>query len=131
MITKDIMQTTEISVTFAQEISNESCDKLIETVCEMIYDNLDTKNHSLEYDYKKVGDGEYTITFTESGTVRYYPSNDWYEPDDWDEPTTLSEDDFEDAISDVKYDDAHASKYEEECNLIDSIYISECGWEEC
>ena len=123
MIAKDIMQTTEISVTFAQEISNESCDKLIETICEMIYKNLDTKKHDLEYDYKKVNDGEYTVTFTESGTVRYYPSNDWYEPDDYDDPTTLGEDDFEDALSAIKAEDIYDD--------IDSLYISECDWEEC
>ena len=59
-----------------------------------------------------------------------YPSNDWYEPDDYDEPTTLCEDDFEDAISDIKYEDSHA-EYEEECDTIDMLYVSRSEWEEC
>lgn len=130
MIVKDIKQTTVIYLEFVRTISDKSCDELADAICDGIYGKLDTKNHNIECYTRKIKESEYELIFTEYGTVKYYPSNNWYEQDDYDEPTTLCEDDFADAVSDIRYEDEHA-EYEEECDTIDMIYVSRSEWEEC
>lgn len=97
-----ITQKTEITVIFAPEISNDSCDMLIEKVVDALYTELvkTYPEHTLDFEWKKEKD-EYYIEVTEEGTVDYYPGNDWYEPDDYDDPTTLCEDEIGDAMSDI------------------------------
>lgn len=129
MITKDIKQTTIIKLDLMNTISDASCNELADAICDAIYKKLDTKNHSIEYYTKKTKECEYQLVFTEYGTIDYYPSNNWYEPDDWDEPTTLCEDDYDDAVSDVKHEDSHTPEEDGEC--IDSLYVMSCEWEEC
>lgn len=126
MKTLDIRQTTVINISFLEGVTEERAEVIAETISEQIYVKLDNKKHHLECEYRKGSDGDYKIIYTEEGSIDYYPSNDWYEPDDYDEPTTLNEYDFEDAIEKIRKEET-TDLYEME---VDSVGVYKSEWEE-
>lgn len=122
----DIKQNTEVVVNFYEGITENRCEELTENLCEKLYIKLNKGNHDLDYSFEKDDNGDYRITFTETGTVKYYEGS-YYEPDDYDDPTTLSDDDFEDAVKAIRDEDT-TNVYEDE---IASVHVCDSEWEVC
>lgn len=107
-----IISTTKILVTTKNE-----------TLVQGLRDYLVGLNQYFNVDYEADLNDEWWITVRENGNAKYYPSNDWYEPDDY-ETNFCTEDDFY----------AYARQYVADNDLDEDMfevnYVMESEWEE-
>ena len=120
-----ITQTTTLTVNYYKEVTTDDCERnterIVDLICEMLRNAYSDRD--FDFDWKKgMFDGDYDITITEEGTVKYYPSNSWYDPDEYDDPTTLDECDFEEIAKEVR------TKYYGNDDIVASINVTS-DWE--
>lgn len=104
MIKYEMIQKTQIVVEFYEEVSEDDCERLMDRITDRLYELITTgypnSNPNIEWDNSNK-EGDYIIYIEEFGTVKYYPSTSWYDPDEWDDPTTLQEEEYDEAMDQI------------------------------
>lgn len=115
MIRQNVKTKTTISVAASKDFLDDI--SFIQGVMNSVCSNLTGMypDHKLEMDWHRTNPYSYAIEIIENGTVDYYPSNNWYEPDDYEDETTLCEDDFSSVLSYLFDNDPVIEEWEVTC----------------